>query len=325
MIKEKITPTPGIYMDLEREARTILFDFAIGISRNTTPVSTTNSCLRRVDEFCNKWKMRVPKNTIRGRRCKLQIRTMSEYSMEIMMERAFKFCFHSRTSFHRASFSHDKMREVVRMQTAFYFAKYDEVYNFEIWIASLWFLLTYFELYKKRPDNSYEWIVNGYEIASSIEKFMDDADDTFIKYYNRLKSIPQNSIETVKMHCSNPTPKCADDLTRFFSADMAQGDKIAAICDNWDCCRRSAYNYMKKFGLIEENKRGRKRKKIPYEKLMNGYNTMVEELEALRSIVEDITTLRKENERLKSENDELHIEVEKLLAENETLSYKLFE
>jgi cell division protein FtsB len=82
---------------------------------------------------------------------------------------------------------------------------------------------------------------------------------------------------------------------------------------------------MKKFGLIEENKRGRKRKKIPYEKLLNDCNTMVEELEALRSIVEDITTLRKENERLKSENDELHIEVEKLIAENETLSYKLFE
>jgi cell division protein FtsB len=52
---------------------------------------------------------------------------------------------------------------------------------------------------------------------------------------------------------------------------------------------------------------------------------MVEELETLRSIVDEIPTLRKENEHLKAENDKLHIEVEKLIAENETLSYKLFE
>jgi septal ring factor EnvC (AmiA/AmiB activator) len=53
-----------------------------------------------------------------------------------------------------------------------------------------------------------------------------------------------------------PKPTRKEDIERCITSDdMTQTEIVESIMENWDVCRRTAYNLMKKYGLTRQYKK----------------------------------------------------------------------
>jgi peptidoglycan hydrolase CwlO-like protein len=102
-----------------------------------------------------------------------------------------------------------------------------------------------------------------------------------------------------------PKPTTKEDIERCITSDdMTQTEIVESIMENWDVCRRTAYNLMKKYGLTRQYKKADEAAEdvAAVQQQASGDISSIDDVRTLRGIVLqqrfEIAELKAEIERL---------------------------
>ncbi len=222
-----VEPYAANEKQLARHAHSVYCDFLIAIENKQSPTAIINTYKSLLQEINVTWKDTVRKHLKSGRTVKtILLQSLPSYSLSQFAQEKLNFIFHHKSgNFERMRFDTHNFIEMCKMEVAMLTAKYDKIYIFEIEIALISLMLTYFNVYS---ENAYtlqtQWDVKSTEVSSAINYVLNQMDVTELKAYGELidkslalfNSYPQNkSSKTIKTK-----PTCADDLQQCFIAGM---------------------------------------------------------------------------------------------------------
>ena len=208
-----------------------------------TLISNTKVVLSDIE---NDWAKNQNHSIVRGRKTKkIMIKSLCRFTIDSFILKKFNFKIHHRGSNHtRVKYNKDKLTEVSYMVTTLLFAKYREVYEFEVKWSIIMVMLEFFSVYSGK-----DWNVKGAEIKEVITEVLDNEDTVLqecaIKY---LTETTERSIKKENLK-KKPRPQCAEDFIDLRHEDMTTQEWYSVIQCTWQISSVTMYRYMHRFGM----------------------------------------------------------------------------
>ena len=130
------------------------------------------------------------------------------------------------------------------MITTLLFAKYREVYEFEVKWSIIMVMLEFFSVYSGK-----DWNVKGAEIKEVITEVLDSEDTILQECANKYLTETterNNQKENVK---KKPRPQCAEDFIDLRHEDMTTQEWYSVIQRTWQISSVTMYRYFHRFGM----------------------------------------------------------------------------
>jgi hypothetical protein len=150
----------------------------------------------------------------------------------------------------KTEFSVRQFANMVSVQAAYHLAKFGEMREYELMMASIIILMKYFVLFRERQDGyaGNEWCISSDDIRKVLTNFslIIRNDKDFFRYVKRPIAIPGTpSSEKIDIK----KPECADDYLRFYRKGMSVNDWVDVLMKEWNEKRRTVYYHFSKFGI----------------------------------------------------------------------------
>ena len=252
-----LTKTPNL--DLETEVMDSVYNFLMGILRNSPAGEYIMTYKHIFESLDKKWSESVERVPLRGHRTqRMYIQSLgTNCRLSKFIQKRFNYYF-AENSFTPLAFTKDKFRDVVRMQIAFWLAKYGFVYKFELQAAAVNVLFNYFKLADYTP-NGYQWCVKGSDISDVIYGIDNDDDEFLRPYYSQLEKVPCLPQKPSKF--KKKKPSCADDIIKGFPGGT-RADLVRYAANTWSVVERTAWRWLDRFEIKDEDLAGDEKSRI---------------------------------------------------------------
>jgi len=288
----ELSKTLGAERKIEIKGNHIFCDFLISMS-NLSPSQVLKTYKGILSDFDDEWREYSQHHIKYGNKVKhIFLKSLGNYSLNLYIEQHFNYKIHPR-EFRFIRYSKEKFLELSRMEVALLLAKYEELYLYEINIAVLRVLLTYFEVFSIEAITEKPfWNVCISDINEVINIIADSDMSNFKPFFDIIKPglqilVPhQQRRKTEKIR-----PTCTEDLLEVIDDNMNQTEKCYAIMEAWNIKSvRSAQRIMQRFGLTNTKKR-----KGSEPMCMDNTNTIITQLqEEIKQLNSRITEMSAE-------------------------------
>ena len=250
------TPT-AIVAEVEKKAIDKVFQFTNAIKNGFNPPDVVRMYKESFDELDAMWKGCVKHHIRYGRQLQsIYCDCCNHYSMADYIKERYSYKVNHGEQFKRLNYTFDKFLDLAMMEVAFLIAKYNEVYTFEINVAVVQLLLRYFNVYTVNGwDGGYSYTLSADDIYKVINTIAETDMQCLKRYADQIGDFVP-TVQPKEIEYKKPKPTRKEDIERCITSDdMTQTEIVESIMDNWDVCRRTAYNLMKKYGMTRQYKK----------------------------------------------------------------------
>lgn len=295
----------AIVETVQKKAIDKVFQLTNAIKNGFNPPDVVKRYDEAFDEIDLMWKGCVKHNIRYGHQLSsIIVRECNHYKMTDYANERFNFKFNK--SNRRMDYTFDKFLDMSKMAVAFLVAKYKEVYTFEVEIAVVRVLLYYFDVYVALGYiDTFSFCLASDDIYKVINTILQSDMQSLKPYIDKIGDlVPTVQIKT-DYKFVKPKPTTKEDIQRCITSDdMTQTEIVESIMENWDVCRRTAYNLMKKYGLTRQYKKADEAAEnvAAVQQQASGDISSIDDVRTLRGIVLqqrfEIAELKAEIERL---------------------------
>ena len=253
----------------------------------------------------SEWATHIQHNIKVGRKSEhIFMQSIGQYRLAHYIESEFNFIIHPR-NFEFLSFTQSKFRELAKMEVAMLLTKYEDIHSFEVKIAILKMLFTYFRVYSINGITGLpQWNFTAADIIEVFNEILDSDLSTFKKHFDIINPCLQVLIPhgAIKPKPEKIKPTCAKDLLVVIDDSMTQQEKRHAIMVAWNLpSERAARTYMQKYGMTRNYSKKANEKTIENNdmNIIQSYEMQINQLK------KQVSELQSQNERLREENNEL--------------------
>lgn len=300
------TAPTAIVAEVQKKAIDKVFQFTNAIKNGINPPDVVRIYDELFDELNTMWKSCVKHQIRYGRQLQsIYCDSCNHYSMADYIKERYGYKVNHGEQFKRLNYTFDKFLDLAMMETSFLIAKYNEVYAFEIDVAITQLLLRYFNVYSVNGwDGGYSYTLSADDIYKVINTIAETDMQSLKRYADKIGDFVP-TVQPKAAEYKKPKPTTKEDIERCITSDdMTQTEIVESIMANWDVCRRTAYNLMKRYGLTRQYKKtGEATENVAtVQQQASGDINSIDDVRTLRGIILqqrfEIAALKAEIERL---------------------------
>lgn len=228
----KKTPDVNLYGAFEEKIFDLINEYFIGaMSRHADPQSTVRQFIEQHLSYFNKnWFDMKVRDTgrLRQRSKSIFLETLCGKRYDSLVKIATGY---SVKYGHRLNFSKDVFKKAVSAQCAMQFARYGNVYTFEVFAFSMEILLKYFKIYELGP-NGYMWLFDADSLSDCLNTILDYDDVNWNSYMDFLETqdiMAEVRRQAVMQPIKKIKPNNREDILKIVDYSLTKKENLERI------------------------------------------------------------------------------------------------
>ena len=293
----KTFPIIGADFELQKCANEIISNLLIYISRGANPIETLQSYVwsqySALNEYDDLWAKNQKHIIKSGRKSKnLMMQSFGSYRLAYYIKEKFNFDLHPK-NFQFINYTYTKFYQLARMETAMLLSKYTDIKEFEIKIAILRLLFTYFSVYSlDAMTDAPFWTVSVEDINNVFDNILNSDVNSLNDCFSLLNVTKIIVPQQPKKKPVKALPQSADEILTVIDNSMSAAEKYAAIMEAWPEIKseRKAREILSQFGLSRKYTKTEKTEERNYylEAVLTENKQLKEQVQELQRIVDDL-------------------------------------
>ena len=300
----KKTPDVNLYGAFEVKIFDLINEYFIGaMSRHADPQSTVRQFIEQHLSYFNKnWFDMKVRDTgrMRQRSKNIFLETLCGKRYDSLVKIATGY---SVKYGHRLNFSKDVFKKAVSAQCAMQFARYGNVYTFEVFAFSMEILLKYFKIYELGPKG-YMWLFDADSLSDCLNTILDYDDVNWNSYMDFLEMqdvMAEVRRQAVMQPIKKLKPKNREDILQIVDYSLTKKENLERIKEAFGYSSIN-YVYKKLDDLKIDKDLLQPIKDMNYEQQIEALRTNIEyERSAKRKLEEQL----KEKDKIIKDKDEV--------------------
>lgn len=282
----KEQPVYGATRKLSEEIMKIYSNVNLKISKSFNPGELYNLYGSKdgiLEDYDKLWADNVKHNLKCGRKSSSMLHTsLNGYSVNQFIENKFNFAIHPK-SFKPMKYSQNKHLEICKMSIAIMLAKYEELYEFEVYFCVIKILFRYFSIYSRSgTTDEIIWNVTMADINSVKNTLMSMELKEFKPYINLTGKEADIFIRHKPEfeHTNKLLPEGPEDIEEVITPGMTQKQKYHALMDAFPGLKSemTTRRCMAKFGFTRKYNKKNQDKDMDRENLERQVDELTESL-----------------------------------------------
>lgn len=248
--------------DFRRKSDDIVAQFTNAIRYNMSPCGSVKRFYESESDLWNL--IRDDKKPVRGRSTNSLLVTsvkvnedtvrLSTLINKYLKKNLYRLDKDNKKRFTPLEFFKKDFLKIIIMEAALMVAKYGYVSRYELRIAAVDILCTYFRIfdYAEGTLSDFQWIINSADVQEVIDGVDSFDEPDFSKYIVSELNVHADEAIYLPKNTDKPKiskPENADDYLQFFQDGMTVDDFVSVLREKWHQSQKTVYNYFKKFGI----------------------------------------------------------------------------